>query len=930
MDTNPKDPDPDESSGREQPRFRKSGCGATSYFESPFSSIISKSSVLNRGRGPKVPDSNPEADKLYSRLDNLRERSPKGRPTNFDIADVRTTAFDSHRKTSNPAKSNVSPPVLRSKMLSTTLPSSYRVSDRPLSQLLPSPVGQTQQESSEKSTSESPHHTFGLKTASYNPQMDANGQLLSEKLPKSPSVEKASLFDSLNSRPLQSGSGGQLIPDRSPTQPRSSSSPLSDSGFEEFKALHSRMVKPEGRYAFKASRQLSTSLTTLDSEPSSSGTVRKSEPSKRHSAILSYGTPRTVTSGGSSPSRSPTVSRGKFDLSSSPYVDDFDVKQCATDKGHQNVFLQKYLTNANRKFSETEKSRKNTLPVIRSEKASLRKSDTDLTNPSLSTTCYDAKGISEWTKLPRKSNSQESYEESSRKKVHFQTTPSVPIRSLSDSEKATSPPAKYDKWSFKTVDQISPQINKNKTTELPGNNSNNICQEFNVKNDLRYEANSRDCETPFLKEKNTQSQEKISDCKSKIIKSQDQNIFGSMADSAESKEKSESSKPLQPPLDKTAGLFKNSSNEMGCLKSSHLSSKLDRDTDIPKNTANFDPSNKGYSKVISEFKANMASDATSKNKNQTNIQNVDSARSDDKSRVKKVSFGSSEDNDYSKYPLVLSDRSMVKFQDEKDEDEDVQPNWEISNLSDYKLVEGEDSNLMDFERMMNFKTNRSKMMGSSIKDFERGQSSFSGLSQIGTFSAGFQQERSDRSKIDAFSAECQKEQKTSKFSYSNVESNTPKEEPVPSSRDGRISAFKSCKKCSSSFDSAEFRDSFENGGNWKRSIAEEEPIMSGSFPKGSGFKDFSSSGTLFGEKVNQENRVYSEVSSKSSAFRTEQTQRSIILNRKVSSTVTRRLRIGRTVKTTSRYTRQVNIFLYLFKIKQKFYSILQNTAKNCI
>ncbi|KAG8194804.1 hypothetical protein JTE90_017245 [Oedothorax gibbosus] len=906
-------PNPDEgASGK--PRLRKSGCSATGYFESPLSSIISKSSVLKRDRNLDSDNS-----RLHSRLDNLRERSPKGRTSShFDIADVKATTFDSLRKTSIPAKSNVSPPpVLRSKMLSTTLPPSYRVSDKPPARQFMSSFGQAQLEPSTRDisltslgrrtsfefgdggihvnlTQSAPVEIKPADTSVSKERRSNSGRVI--ETPTKVSTEK-SLFGSTR----QLNFGEHLTADRFPSQPKSPTSPLSDSGFEEFKALHSRMVRPEGRQVFKASRQLSTSLTTLD-DTLSSGQTRKSEPSKRYSAILSYGPSKVLSSGGSSPSRSPTMNRQKFDLKPSNF-DDFDSKEVQADKETQNVFLQKYLTKVqkdNNKSLETKKLGKSTLPIIPTDKSSLRKSETDLASTSISKNRYGdsyfnnsyndikAKPSSsqEWSKLPPKSNSEESYYKgSASEKLNFPNATSELTRSLSDSEKASSPPVTDNRYSFRAFERTSIS---DKMPELPRTVSKNIFQESDAGNNgvLHYES----FETPLLKERNTQSRESIADCTSKILGNEDQKVFGSAnycGEFCKSYETPVKKSQYSKPLFETTGLFKTSAN----LRKSNLSSGQD----LYEKMGNSNSSNK-YS--ISE-----ASDSTGKKSNEVEKLDEDSEQIDDEPIVEYAS--SSDDQDFSKLPLVLYDNSSSNVKPRSES------NWEVTNLNDCKVTDdNEDSEMRNFKNIMNFNANRSQMMGTSMKEFQKSQTSFSDLSQINSFAAECRQEKSNQSKIDSFSTGFQQERsrisaehqigrKTSTFKYSNIEN----EDPISISKNERTSAFRSSKKCSSSFDSSEFRDSFDDGGNWKCSIAQEPVIKGSGFPKRSEFKDFSSGSTsMFGEKVNQENRVYSEVSSKSSNFRTEQTKRSVILNRK-STTVTRRLRIGRTVRTTSRYTR---------------------------
>ncbi|GIY18415.1 uncharacterized protein CEXT_311071 [Caerostris extrusa] len=287
MALNPKNREAEEAgASKTLPRLRRSGCAATSYFESPLSSIISRSSVLNRSATTRPLDQNPQAEpgKLHSMLDNLRDRSPKGKKvSSIDIADVKATAFDNPRRPPSPQRADFSPPVVRSKILSSTLPASHKV------------------------TGESP--------------------------------------------------------------PVSSGQPLSDSGYEEFKALHSKLMNPEARNprSLKTSRQLSSSLTTLSTDDSE----KKCHPSKRYSAMLTYEGNKGTLSGGSSPSRSPVQSRwhpkqfssldptSKSSMSFEPQgsisepEESETLKSNSIDRGRQNLFLQNYLSGCQKDNKKT-------------------------------------------------------------------------------------------------------------------------------------------------------------------------------------------------------------------------------------------------------------------------------------------------------------------------------------------------------------------------------------------------------------------------------------------------------------------------------------------------------------------------------------------------------------------------------------------------
>ncbi|GFQ98987.1 uncharacterized protein TNCT_495751 [Trichonephila clavata] len=850
MAHNPKD-------GREPsktlPRLRRSGCAATSYFESPLSSIISKSSVLNRSGARSTSNEQnlpTEPDRFYSLLDGLREKSSKGdgkKVSSIDIASVKATTFDTPRIAAGSQRGDVSPPVLTSKVLSSTLPSAHKIS-------MERTIGKT----------------------------------------------------------------------------------LSDSGYEEFKALHSKLMNPEGKFsrALKNSRPLSSSLSTLSTDACD----KKSQPSKRHSAMLTYEGSKGLTSGGSSPSRSPVQSRWQLKQYSSPdptnksakafYVsgansepEESNSPKSPVDRSKQNVFQQNYIIGCQKsKVLDVEKP-----TTIRHTQEDFSKSDyKDISKGSVLSEASKIKNISPslnsddlWS-LTTKSDT--SFSDGAKAKNILSTSPKDKkdedifmqrntkshyqlenISTLSNKESngfKMHPlmPTKLESVNSSVTVPVTPLDLRKKECET--DNFRSRCFTDTAKNRNIWDSNDK---------KNSSTSDPVSPVSPTRSIYQERSIANSIPFSDESRsdrkisfdainynddrrrdpgeyswKKQEYNRSNQAPsLGKVTGLFRRSvdladSRDEDDLFDKPKSKSSENTVENMSDTA----SNIKVGNKLSKMKAPFDDERKNTFGSSTSIWIDNGLRTEDSTT------GNSKGCDLNRFPLKFDESALSTFKTEDDwsmdgndndaGDEQTSTGWEISTVAS-KNGKIMDSNhdLIDFEGMLSdFATNRNGSM-SILKD------RFSDESRIETFS----------------SSECQKEKKSAKFLYSKKENNIPEfghsadEKP---DMENRISVFRG---------SPNFRNNFEGDMSWKCTI-EDDDNMGESFSEGA--RNFSREEgirtSMFGDEMNKENHVFS---SQSAAFRSEKMQRSIILNQRSSTkTVTRRLRIGqRTVRRTSRYTR---------------------------
>ncbi|GBN89087.1 hypothetical protein AVEN_116265-1 [Araneus ventricosus] len=824
MSLNPKNGEPEEpASSKTLPRLRRSGCAATSYFESPLSSIISRSSVLNRSaaRATSSDQNAPaETDRYYGILDNLRERSSKGdgrKVSSVDIADVKTTTFDSPRQVTNPQRIDISPPVVRSKILSSTLPSSHKV------------------------------------------------------------------------------------PGDGPT-----TSPMSDSGYEEFKALHSKLMKPEGKNtrSLKNSRQLSSSLTTLSTDSSD----KKSQPSKRYSAMLTYDGSKGTLSGGSSPSRSPVQSRWNRKQFSSPdptlraslafdfsradsEPEETELSKSLADRGRQGVFLQNYLQGCqkeNKKNLVFDKEKPRFISGSYKTNDNAKQDSADVSKAILNSDATKSKNL--YSSSPKEDSDGEIWwTRKSEKELQFRKPETQSSRHSFDNYR---------------LGRLSPTISENKGDPAPGidfiqeDESDRFrSRSFTEpsKNKSAYESqyktdsSSNDFFAPTRTNQKEQITKQVGDLSSPELSRTDKKVsFVTVAPNSEKpegkrenslKRNEECSKPYQAPtLGQVTGLFRRSIDSSYNKPISESSEKEIKES-LDHFSENASPTIQTDSKSpsSSEEKIFVVDDGNSTFGSSNSIWIESGLRAED--TPVKIYKG----NDLSRFPVKTYENTDGNSGSSKDWQlvSSTGDNGEVGSPSrkttEWEMCEATNENgddLMDLKGMLNkFASKRNGSSTTVLRD------RFSDESRFETFS----------------SAECQQEKKSATFMYSKKENSSIPEfrssqgDSELSSMENRMVAFKS---------SPNFRNSFDDDTDWKCTM--EGDSIGKTFAREGDIRS-----SVFDNEVNKENRVYSEMNSQSAAFRTEKTQRSIILKQRSStSTVTRRIRIGqRTVRKTSRYTR---------------------------
>ncbi|GFV20417.1 uncharacterized protein TNCV_4141781 [Trichonephila clavipes] len=838
------------------PRLRRSGCAATSYFESPLSSIISKSSVLNRSGARSTSNEQnlpTEPDRFYSLLDGLREKSSKGdgkKVPSIDIASVKTTTFDTPRIATGSQRGDVSPPVLTSKVLSSTLPSSHKVS-------MEGSVGKT----------------------------------------------------------------------------------LSDSGYEEFKALHSKLMNPEGKISrtLKNSRPLSSSLSTLSTDACD----KRSQPSKRHSAMLTYEGSKGLTSGGSSPSRSPVQSRWQLKQYSSPYPTSkssktFDLSgtnsepeesnspKSPFDNIKQNVFHQNYIVGY-QKSNVRDVEKPTTIRGTYAQEDSAKSDYKDISkgsvlseaskiknkniSPSLNNDdlwSLNTKNDTSFSDVAKEENIMSTSPKDKKEdifrhrnvKSHFQFENITTLSNKESNGFKMHPlmPPKLESANSSVAVPVTPLDLRKKERET--DNFRSRCLTDPAKNRTIWDSNDKknsstsDLVSPVSPTKSIYQE------RSSVItipfpdesKSDRKISFSAINYNVDGRgdpgeilwKKQEYNRPNQAPsLGKVTGLFR---------RSVDLADSRDEDDlfDKPKSKS---VENTGDNRFDTAFNI-KAGNKLSKMKEPFDDERKSTFGSstsiwiDNDLRMEDSTTGTSKGSDLNRFPLKFDESALSTFKTEDNwsmngndndtGDKQTSTGWEISTVTNKngKMVDNS-HDLIDFEGMLSdFATNRNGSM-TILKD------RFSDESRIETFS----------------SSECQQEKKSAKFLYSKKENNIPEfghsAEEKPD-MENRISVFKG---------SPNFRNNFEGDMSWKCTI-EDDDNMRESFSEGA--RNFSreegARTSMFGDEMNKENHVYS---SQSAAFHSEKMQRSIILNQRSSiKTVTRRLRIGqRTVRRTSRYTR---------------------------
>lgn len=206
-ETSSKESELESKSSGSIPRLRRTGCAATSFFETPFSTFANRYSLdLTKSKSPEQTPGT-EKRRLKSNDTNIEEKKPKVPP--FKIADVRKTNFD--------------------------IPGSSK---------------------------------RGLPDAS-----SATAKIFLPTLSTSCTAKEKNVSD----------------------MPRVAvKSEKNGTGYDEFKALHSKLTKSENRDKPKISKKLSSSLNQLNTSNASSNSRDKFEPSKRISALVDKDVPQKI------------------------------------------------------------------------------------------------------------------------------------------------------------------------------------------------------------------------------------------------------------------------------------------------------------------------------------------------------------------------------------------------------------------------------------------------------------------------------------------------------------------------------------------------------------------------------------------------------------------------------------------------------------
>lgn len=220
-------------------------------------------------------------------------------------------------------------------------------------------------------------------------------------------------------------------------------------------------------------------------------------------------------------------------------------------------------------------------------------------------------------------------------------------------------------------------------------------------------------------------------------------------------------------------------------------------------------------------------------------------------------------------------------------------------------------------RIVTFKDSE-KLGSGTFKDITNCASD-SNCTQATETSLDFEDHRtsfSDTTEVKSFSVDCKA--KSATFSQSNQADISPVFKKISGKPtfniDDKMSVFEGK---TSSFGDRNI--SFDVDVHWDSSVNDTKETFKEKFMQRTetGFRqqNYTSGNietrTKFEKEMDKENRGYSEMSSQSSAFHTEKLQRSIILNQRSSTTYTKKLRIGqRTIRRTSRFTRYVHLIIY--------------------
>ncbi|XP_042896861.1 uncharacterized protein [Parasteatoda tepidariorum] len=926
------------------PRFRRSGCAATSFFESPLSSIISKSSTLGRaGNRSSSTGEQKEtaAEKLYPRFDSLLERNSKrdGRKLpSQDIPDVRATAFDHHRQSPSPQRRNVSPPILKSRLINSNLPSGN------LNLLHTS----TSIEQKEKPASDGGYQEFkalhsriregrSLKNVK---QLSSSLSTLNTSLPtndfrSAPSKRFSTLLSSdtsikdktreNNPSPLSNREYGNFFKKEDPkpvisesAKNQNDSHRLHNSGKPEIGCDRSKQNKYLQKYLNCSSgKKGSSSLEREKMEQNVLNNRRESSIPKDNYASYRWQSKdpedsplspiRTLFSPISSSSfecnakSSPTNEIGSFkspiteenikvtSKNKSSVGNNFNNRPTSLDirKGENSSILMK-----EKQLSSPEKAniqtniRPASLNLKKGEIASVLTREKQLPSPE-KINCFSPQNEQPLYKRSLSNEDSPSTKRGedfidkeiisrpilARDKISSTSTikKSLPIEQSMKSNIFNKPNFNLINSGNKNVGFSSaiPNEKLDKSDINTNGYSTSQNSSFEQKSEEYHQEDSPVNTEDFWSQSEIQKSDSLSRDLNK------QSISGLFLHANENK-RATNARPSDLFPEKSIANKGNIDFLKEKDKTSFEETPIDPKPSVPLSEkpyeANFnDPKTCGNLRNEKDLTSKFV--LVDKN-NERNFEILPMER-----RERKISFQRLEDR-----PDMIIEENISK-----DNESDIEQDFDTSRAIVFsgpmnRRTIPNNRDMIGFEDMLNFAQNSTEMRATGTK------MSF---------------EKSEKSTMEAFAAEFQQEKKSAEFHFSKKDNIMPgyksSEEPDKSKSENKVCVFKS--NGSPQFSSSNIPDEFDNEMNEKMNglFSKERFTRGGNFRSGD-----VESNSMFESGINKQNRVYSEMSSQRSAFRTEKTQRSIILNQKSSSTstFTRRLQIGqRTVRRTSRYTR---------------------------